>query len=357
MGAAVLTALAVAAAVPLSTDSTLIVDSTARRRHGFGYERGGDALQYNRIQGWSLGAGYFVRLGSRFTTVHGTLRYGFSDGRVMGRLSVVRDAPGGRLEVRGYRDLADVDPFALRRSTGNTLNAVVTAHDNGDYYLAEGGGVGYATWLATGLELGLTARVERQRTVRRAAESGVNDFLGGSGRFPGNPPVGEGTYGALGARLEGFGATRWTAAVEGLIGEGRATARAFGTVRLDAGAGAGASLRLKGGAATAPTLEQSKFRLGGVNTVRGFDYGERRGQAFWAAQVDVAPLAGRIRPVFFADAGQAGELSSFLGSRMLVGVGAGISFFDGFIRVDLSQPVVPDRGGGLRVDLVFQAPR
>ena len=60
--------------------------------------------------------------------------------------------------------------------------------------------------------------------------------------------------------------------------------------RYGIGGARGVTFRLKSGIATAPTLRQSEFRLGGIGTVRGHDYGERRGQAFWAGQIDVAPV-------------------------------------------------------------------
>ena len=126
--------------------------------------------------------------------------------------------------------------------------------------------------------------------MSRAATSDLNDFLGGDGVFPPNPPVDEGTYGGGRIRLTGEGARRWTVTADVLGGEARTTARLYGSIRQDVGGDAGATLRLAGGIATAPTLAQSLFRLGGLSTVRGFDYGVRRGQAFWAARLDVAPL-------------------------------------------------------------------
>ncbi|HEU5039646.1 MAG TPA: hypothetical protein VFT84_02425 [Gemmatimonadales bacterium] len=331
---------------------------TGQATHGLAYERLGDLLRYDRVQGLSLGLGYQVRVpGVRFTGLYGTVRYGLSDERVTGRLTLLRDAPGGRLAISGYRDIADADPFALGRGPGNTLNALFAGHDNGDYYLSVGGGVGLETSLATGLDLTVGARVERQTSVARAAGSAVNDFLGGSGEFPANPPVDEGTYAGVSVRLSGTGTTRWWATADLLAGEHRATGRLYGELRPELGGRRGITLRLKGGLATRPALRQSLFRLGGVNTVRGFDYGVRQGQAFWAAQFDLAPISGRLRPVAFLDAGQSGRPSDLFGSRALVGGGVGLSLFGGLVRFDLSHPISPDTGGKLRFDLVLQAPR
>ena len=91
--------------------------------------------------------------------------------------------------------------------------------------------------------------------------------------------------------------------------------------------------------------------------MRGFDYGSRQGQAFWAAQLDLAPIRGRIRPVVFIDAGQAGAADELFETDALVGAGAGVSLFNGLLRFDLSHPLVPDTGGDLRFDIVLQGVR
>jgi hypothetical protein len=330
---------------------------TGQRSHGIGYERLTDAARYDRVQGLSLGLGYRVRVpGVAFTSLHATGRYGFSDDRVTGRASLVRDAPSGRLTLSGYRDVVNVDPFAPAPGMGNTLNALFVSHDNGDYALAHGGSASYETSPGTGLELAVGARYERQTSVARAAKSAVNDFLGGAGLFPANAPVAEGRFVAGFVRLTGLGAVRWQATTDVLGGEGNATGRVYGEVRHGIGGRRGLTVRAKGGVATRPTPPQSAFRLGGVGTVRGHEYGEGRGQAFWAAQLDLAPLAGRIRPVIFADAGQAGGTGDLFSGRVMAGVGVGVSLFGGLVRFDLSRSVAPDRPR-LRFDVVLQGPR
>jgi len=330
---------------------------TGQRWHGFSYERLTDAFRYDRVQGISLGLGYRVRApGLAFTNLYGTVRYGFSDERVTGRLSLVRDAPDGRLTVSGYRDVVSVDPFALAPGFGNSFNALFVAHDNADYALAHGGSAQYETSLRTGLELTLGARYERQTSVDRAAESEVNDFLGGTGVFPLNPPVDEGHFGGGFARLSGVGDLRWHATADVLGGAGTTTGRLYGDLRYGIGGSRGVTVRLKSGIATSPTLPQSEFRLGGIGTVRGHEYGERRGQSFWAAQVDVAPVKGRLRPVLFVDAGQAGGAESLLSGKVLAGAGVGLSMFGGFLRFDLSRSLAPD-DPGLRFDIAVQQPR
>jgi hypothetical protein len=330
---------------------------TGQRAHGIGYERLTDAMRYDRVQGLSLGLGYRVRVpGLAFTGLYASARYGFSDERVTGRASLVRDAPEGRLTVSGTRDVVNVDPFAPSPGFGNTLNALFVSHDDGDYALVHGGSAMYEMSLATGLELAVGARYERQSSVARAAQSEVNDFLGGAGLFPPNPSVNEGRFGGGFVRIVGVEGVQWRATADVLGGGGTTTGRVYGEVRHGIGGRRGATIRLKTGIATRPTLRQSAFRLGGIGTVRGHEYGERRGQAFWATQVDVAPLSGRLRPVVFLDAGQAGGAGSLFSGRVLVGAGAGVSLFGGLVRFDVSRSLAPDRPR-LRFDIAVQGPR
>jgi hypothetical protein len=293
----------------------------------------------------------------RFTGLYGTVRYGLSDDRVTGRLTLLRDAPGGRLAMSGYREIGDLDPFTHGHGFGNTFNALFSAHDNGDYALVQGGSLGFETSLDPGLDLDVGIRAEQETSVGRSAKSAVNDFLGGSGFFPPNPAVDQGTFGSVWLRVIGTGAIHWDLAGDFLGGEGRSTGRVYGELRKSVGGRRGATLRLKAGVATRPTMPQSLFRLGGLATVRGFDYGERRGSAFWSAQLDVAPLKGRIRPVAFLDAGQAATPADLFSSRALIGGGLGLSLFNGMIRFDLSHPISPDTHRKVRFDLVVQAPR
>jgi hypothetical protein len=336
---------------------TLPTELTGGGDHGIGYERLADAFRYDRVQGYSFGLGYHVRVPwIEFADLIGTVRYGFSDDRVTARLAFIRDAPGGQLRVIGYHDVVNVDPIAVGPSYGNTFNAIFAAHDDADYALATGGSITFETSVGVGWEVIASGRIEREQTVVRKATSGVNDFLGGDGVFPENSPVTEGTFAAATVRLQRNGRTSWALLADFLGGAGTATFRTWGDLRRDFGFGAGATIRAKAGIATEPVLPQMAFRLGGLNTVRGFDYGTIKGQAFWAAQFDVTPLSTRIRPVFFIDAGQAGAASDLFDSKALVGAGVGLSLLRGAIRFDLSRQLSPDNSG-IRFDIVVGAPR
>jgi hypothetical protein len=331
---------------------------TAEPSPGLAFERLSDLLQYNRVQGLSLGLGYRLPLTwLGLTAVYGTIRYGFSDERVTGRLSLVRESPEGFLAISGYHDIADLDPFSAGRSFTNTFNSLFAGHDNGDYALADGGAGTLAVSIGPALDLNLSARVEHQRSTLRVARSAINDFFGGSGLFPPNPAIKEGVFGTVGARLSGARRPRWNLALDLLGGAGQTTARLYGDVRGSFGRRREITVRIKAGAGTEPALPQTLFRLGGLQTVRGFEYGTVRATAFWAAQLDLAPIGGRFRPVLFIDAGQGGRIAELFSKKALVGGGVGVSLFHGLVRLDFSHPISPDAGGKVRFDLVFQGVR
>ena len=336
--------------IPGPVPDSLPPDITGERAQGVSFEKPSDPLRYDRVQGWSFGFGYRLRVPAiEFAGVQGTVRYGISDERLTGRLSFLRDAPTGRIAISGYRDVVDVDPISLGQTVGNTLDAIFAAHDNGDYMLVTGGSAAYGTTLVTGWDLGVSARVERQRSVIREASSDVNDFFGGDGLFPENPPITEGTFLGGAVTLSGAIGPRWSVTVDALGGEGQFTGRVFGPIR-------GVTFRGKAGIATSTDLDQMQFRAGGINTVRGFDYSSQRGKAFWAAQLDIAPIPGRIRPVLFADAGRAADPSDLFNGDVLVGAGVGVSIFGGLLRFDLSRRLSPGNST-LRVDSTAGAPR
>jgi hypothetical protein len=331
---------------------------TTSPTHGIAFERLTDLLQYNRVQGLSVGLGYQLRISAAgATTLYGTVRYGLSDERVTGRLTILRSVAGGSLALTGYRDIADLDPFSPGRSFANTFNGLFAGHDNGDYALGRGASARFEMPLRPGVGLVLGGRVERMTSVSRVARSAVNDFLGGTGLFPPNPAVEEGTYGAASAQLRRVGRNAWSITADVLAGEGRSVGRLFGDARRVLGSGFRVTFRLKAGVGTEPAMPQSLFRVGGLHTVRGFEYGTQRGSLFWAGQMDISPFGGRVHPVIFVDAGQASSASDLLSGTALVGGGIGLSLLRGLVRFDLSRPISPSGADKLRFDLVIQGIR
>lgn len=332
-------------------------DLTGKRRSGFTWYRIGEAIRYNRVQGIQPRLGYELTLpGDGFTTLGGEARFGLSDNRVVGRLTLVREAPGARWSVAAYREVGSTDPFARSNSFGGSLNALFAGHDDADYHLSHGVRFTREASLGVGLELTGSLLLERQSGVRREARSWINDALGGTGDFPANPPITDGTYAGAALRLDGGSfRTRWSLAADLLSDDENSVGRIYGQVAVPlTRSSAAPAVALKTGIASSPTLPQQAFRLGGGTTVRGFDYGTRRGQAFWAAQLDVPLRRGVVQPVLFADAGQAGKSTDLFSTRVIAGGGAGLSIAGGLVRFDLSHPI-SSGGSGLRFDLSMRA--
>ncbi|HLB54985.1 MAG TPA: hypothetical protein VJK71_07750, partial [Gemmatimonadales bacterium] len=272
-------------------------------RSGFSYERLADVFRFNRVQGTSFGAGYQLDLrGLRYTSLYGTARFGLADKHPTARVALVRDAPSGRLTAAVYHDLAEGDPWSQGLSAANSLRALTSARDEGEYFRATGVSFSLETGFLRGVELTLSSRFEGQRSTPGGAKAWLNDAFGGDGILPANPPVAEGDYGSLQVRLEGrAGRARWDVSADGTSDrhfDGK-TARLYGQWRQPIGAGTGLTLRVRSGIATRPTLPQLGFRAGGQGSVRGFDYGMQRGDAFWAVQADLSPWRRVVRPVFF----------------------------------------------------------
>lgn len=325
---------------------------------GVGYERLSDAFQYNRVQGLSLGIGYRVPVpGIPQTAGFATLRYGFSDERLTGRFTITGERPHWDFAISGYHDINDVDPFASGRSFSNTLNSLFAGHDNGDYALADGAAVTIELPLGSA-GLRLSTRVERQRSSGRVARSAINDLLGGNGLFPLNPSIEEGVFAGLLAAVGTHSRLPWNLTIDMLEGTGETVARMYGDLRATLGWSRQVVLRIKAGAGTEPALPQTLFRVGGVHTVRGFEYAAIRAPTFWAAQLDLSPITGRFRPVVFLDAGQGGRASQLFSTSALVGGGVGVALFHELLRLDLSRPLLPHGASSkLRFDIIFLGAR
>lgn len=331
-------------------------EMTGRPAAGIGWEKVSDILRYNRVEGTTLSLGVRVPAPVSFTDVYGTLRYGFADQRVMARVAAVRDAPGGRLIVAGMRDLQDADPFAPGLTFGNTLRGIFTGHDDGAYLLAQGARISFEQSAGTGTEVMFNALAEDERSVTTRARAFFPRISGSGGYFPATAPVREGFAAGGGLHVEHTGPDlRWTLAGQGLAVAGRGAAQITGELRLQRFRDGWATVRVKGGLAVgADSVPQLALRAGGLNTVRGYDFGIEQGDALWAVQLDVSrPTRSAVTWVGFLDAGQAGYRSNFGAAPLLSGAGVGISVLGGFIRAELSHPITQTTGRGLRFDLVF----
>jgi hypothetical protein len=322
-----------------------------KRRVQVAVEQAADIVRFNRVQGLSLGGGVRFRAGPRFTTVLLKGRFGISDLRPTASGTVRRDGPTGRLDLSGFHHHRESEPWTSGLGIGNSLNALFVGNDDADYYLASGGALSF-TW-NYGLLRNLEVRLgyEHQASIDVATSSIIADIWG-DGTFPPNPPITDGGFfrGVL-RKKDRLGFVQIDPGVEVLAGGAGSGVRAWAGVSMPFTLlGFGGRIQARAALARGDSLPQLAVRLGGPQTVRGYDYGIRREREMWAAQLDLALVRSRLlAPVVFFDIGDT------FAADPLIGTGVGLSILNGLVRFNLAKGVRPD--GDLRFDLLFRAPR
>ncbi len=322
-----------------------------RMRFHAAWEQFSDLYRFNRVQGPSVGLGYLWRPGLSYTSVLATGRFGIADKRPTGSLVLRRDSPSGRFDLTGFRTVREVEPWTNGLGFSNSLNAMFAGNDDADYLLALGGGISHEWHTGALRNVEFSALFERQRNMVAEADAPLPNLFGNGGFQP-NASIQEGDF--LVARVErvgGLGSVRLLQGAGLQAGDGLIAGRFWGMVAIPFGIfRRTGSLTFRGGLVRGDTVPQLEFRLGGPQTVRGHTYGTRTGREFWSAQLDFAVFQSRmLSPVVFADVGDTFD------SDPLVGVGAGLSFLNGFARLSLSKGFRPSRD--IRFDLAFRAPR
>jgi hypothetical protein len=327
----------------LNTLERLPDSLTGRPRLAVAFDRFSDIWRYNRAEGTSFGVGYEWRPGPPFVSLLIGGRYPFGDRRLQASLTLRRSGPTSRVEIAGFREMRDADPLAPGLTFANSFNALWFARDDGDYVFVQGGELGYRRPLGRAADLTLRTRYARESAPLRLAHDGLNDLLGGDGRFAPNGPVLAGSYWVVGAELGGGARPfSWRAGVEGTAGfraHGRGWVSATGRQHLAPGLDLTASGWV--GAGAGDSIPQRQFRLGGLRTLRGYRAGAFRGASAWAFGLDLGLTREALAPVLFVDAGQvAGRGLRFAGEPAF-SFGAGLSLLGGMLRLQAARPVAP----------------
>ncbi len=318
------------------------------------YDRLPELIRYNRVESLGLGlAGRWDIPRRAFWSLGAGLGVGVADLEPKGRLDLRYDAPGNRAELVGFSEL-HLAGSALtddRRAYGDPFRALFLGRDDADYYRASGAG------LALGKRWGrvvgrLGVGFEDHESVDRNTEIAIPGIWQDS-VFRLNPPADEGTF--------------WRGDIESIIYLGdwtRPTNRAELALGAELGSGAGpyeyvqprarleGRVDLAGRAAIAFAARagwtagdapaQRLWRVGGLDSLRGFGHGARQGDSYWSARLEASPRRRAFTPVAFADLGWAGSTEDWPGSDMLWSVGLGASILYGIFRADLVFPEVED---------------
>ena len=321
---------------------------TGKRRWGFAWETAADILRFNRVQGVSLGVGYEFKPRIAYTSLLASARFSFGDKRLTGSITARRDGPYARIDLSGYRDVREVEPWTRGIGIGNSINALFVGHDDAEYFLATGGKLS-VTWNDRWRQnMTLHVAVQREESMSRVN----NNNIWGTDILLPNRPVDEGTYLRYGlSRDDRIGGVSIKTGVELITDMTRSAGRGWAGVEVPFTiARRTGRLVVRGGVTRGADLRQVMLRVGGPQTVRGYPYGFRLGKEFWSAQLDYALFSRSVwTPVVFADVGDT------FSNDPLVGVGAGVSLLNGLIRANLSKGVHPD--GDFRFDLLFRAYR
>ncbi len=312
--------------------------------------------RYNRVEALSLGLGGSAQSGH--WSLDGLGRIGIADRVPNAEVGIGLTGKQLHLRVGGYRRLAAMNPDTRPFGLVNSVMGLLAQRDDGEYFRSLGGELtlenttsGWWSFRAYA-EHEKLAKVETSaslprlfngdRVFRPNTPADTADQFGASFTLRGNKPV---------SRVLQLGVE---STLEGAVGDfrhakGSATLRAIVTPREVLAVAFEASA----GTSTGSVPLQHRFYLGGPATLRGYDGAVTAGTAYWRGRLEVGNAFPGARITGFSDIGWAGDRSQFGKGRALIGTGAGVSFFDGLVRMDLARAL--RKPTGWRFDFYFDA--
>ncbi len=311
--------------------------------------------RYNRIEGLSIGARGELDLGK--IRLDGTGRIATTDGTFDVDGGIVRETAVTRLRLGGYYRLTAVDPNARSLGIGNSLNALILGRDDGDYFRAAGGEITIQPPVTLPQRYTIRLYAEQQRFAKKWTDSSLPHLLKKDHVF--RPNITADSADQFGASVtlraqRGVdpAAPQWMADVtlDGALGTYQ-FGRVSSTLRVTAPLGPriAAGLELGGGMSDGVVPVQSYWYLGGPGTMRGYDGNAASGDAFWRGRLELANRWPAARVVIFSDVGRAGPRQSISLAHPLTGIGAGVSFVDGLLRIDFTRATQSPTGWRLDI--------
>ena len=328
--------------------------SQLRLPHGIGVLL--SHARYNRVEALSLGVGGSYQAGH--ATLDGLGRIGLADRVPNAELGLGLTGQQLHLRLGGYRRLAAMNPDTKPFGLVNSVFGVLAQRDDGEYFRTLGAELTLEN--TTSGWWSFRAYTEQQKLARVETSASLPHLFNGDHVFRPNTPADTANQFGASLTLRGnkpvsrvlqFGLE---STLEGAVGDyrhakGSATLRAIVTPREVLAVAFEASA----GTSTGSVPAQSRFYLGGPATLRGYDGAVTSGTAYWRGRLEVGNAFPAARLTGFSDIGWAGDRSGFAKGRALIGAGAGVSFFDGLVRMDLARAL--RKPTGWRFDFYFDA--
>jgi hypothetical protein len=286
------------------------------------------------------------------------VRIGTGDLWPNAEVGVLRETGTARFRLAGYRRLAVADPSTKGLGIGNSMAALFLGRDDGDYFRTVGAELTGAPAVTLGQTFAWRIYAERQTAARRETQFSLAHLINDQHVF--RPNITADTADQFGAALtvrgtrvlreDGAASVGAEVVIDGATGT-FGFARTALTVRVNTPitrrlVGA---VEVAGGSSLGRVPVQSRWYLGGANTLRGYGGNAMNGDAFWRARAEVANSVPAARLALFFDVGRAAPRDDLSLSRSLMSVGVGASFLDGLVRLDLGRALRAPTGW--RVDL------
>ena len=345
-------------ALALSAQGPLLLGRPGARLPRAVFAYGPSLMRYNRIEGLSLGGSVEQDFGGGYAGT-ALARIGSADREPNFELAAARSNVEETIGARVYNRLVSANDWGHPLSFSSSVSALLFARDEGFYYRATGIEVSgdRAAEFGGGTRVEWRAFSEQQRTA--AAHT---SFAFSGGAFPANVLARRGWYSGVGidvANQHGLdpAAFRLFTDLRMEAAAGQST-YGRGAVDLTGSKGVGpiaGSLTISGGSSVGSLPPQRNWFLGGLQTVRGQSPDTTQaGDAYWLTRFEIGQNTVGVRPTVFGDLGWVGDRTKILQKvRPMSGVGAGLSFADGLLRLDVARGIYPRKQ--FRVDVSLEA--
>ena len=322
-------------------------------RYGWGSP---EMIRYNRVEGLAAGLEFDAVLGGPHTLLT-SASFGLADGKVKTRIDLQRSTELRRLALGGFHELRSTDAEGGHFGFGNSMTALVTGRDEGEYYRATGFDL---TWRPPeGERESFTFRVYGERQEAAETRAGFAFFQAFDDEWSFAPNLKADEVDEAGAEvtvrswwgeepdraqvgLEWYGQVARNRPVEG-EGEGgnfvrgSAVARARIPFAGDEWTGWRLGVEVAGGTTWGDAPSQRAWFLGSAATLRGYDPSVMGGSTFVRGRVEVARVFEGVGGSVFYDVGWAGERGDFEVGDLLSAAGLGLTVLDGLVRADIAN--------------------